>query len=93
MGVYRLSCGLSQKNIWNFLKKNLSLYQKEKVVDLGADFMALDKIMPHPIYAWMGWICVNSPSNDTFNRFLNLMDCSYEKAKQAYNKKIINQKI
>ncbi len=31
------------------------------------DFSAKDIIMPHPVYAWMGWICMLNPSEQTLN--------------------------
>ncbi len=36
------------------------------VVDMDYDFTQIDKIIPHPVYAWMSWICVLNPSNKTF---------------------------
>lgn len=35
--------------------------------------------MPHPIYAWMYWICINSPETDTLDEFHKLIHYSYEK--------------
>jgi len=32
----------------------------------GHDFTRLDVVMPHPVYAWMGWVQVLNPSEDTF---------------------------
>lgn len=29
------------------------------------DFTELDKVMPHPVYGWMTWICVLSPTEKT----------------------------
>ncbi len=39
---------------------------KGGVVATGHDFAALDALMPHPVYAWMGWVQVLSPSAATF---------------------------
>ncbi len=30
------------------------------------DFAAADSVTPHPVYAWMGWVAVVSPSAATF---------------------------
>ena len=35
-------------------------------MDTGYDFGALNTLMPHPVYAWMSWVCVLSPSDDAF---------------------------
>jgi len=33
---------------------------------LDTDFASLDRILPHPVYAAMSWVCVLSPSPETF---------------------------
>lgn len=53
---------------------------KGKIADQDTGFTVLDKIIPHPIYAWTGWACVNNHRQGTLSRFLKLTDCSYEKA-------------
>jgi hypothetical protein len=32
----------------------------------GHDFAALDRLMPHPVYARQSWLCVLNPSLETF---------------------------
>jgi hypothetical protein len=32
----------------------------------GYDFAALDRLMPHPVYAPQSWVCVLNPSPETF---------------------------
>ena len=32
----------------------------------GYDFTALDRLMPHPVYGPMYWVCVLNPSTETF---------------------------
>lgn len=80
-GVYQLSCGY----LFGAKPKRPA---KGQIVNLDTDFTVLDQIIPHPIYAWMGWVCVNNPEEETLRRFLTLMDYSYEKAKRAYIKRI-----
>lgn len=87
-GVYRLSCGLPADKYCDLFGAKPKRPAKGQIVDLPIDFTTLDQIIPHPIYAWMGWVCINNPSKETLSRFLKLMDFSYEKAKQAYIKKI-----
>lgn len=36
------------------------------VVDMEYDFTVLDELLPHPVYAWMAWICAWNPSEQTF---------------------------
>lgn len=61
------------------------------VVDMDYDFTAFDKIIPHPVYAWMGWISILNPSDNTFEQLKPLIQEAYEfsaekfkKRKQAY---------
>ena len=51
------------------------------------DFTKTDRIIPHPVYAWMGWLCVLNPSNKTFEKLKPLIDEAYEYAKEKYRKK------
>lgn len=50
-------------------------------------FTALDIIMPHPVYAWMGWVCVLNPSAETFERLKSLIVEAYEYAKEKFKKR------
>ena len=61
---------------------------KGEVVDMPFDFAAIDVIMPHPVYAWMSWICVLNPSENTFDRLKPLIDEAYTLAKKKYLKRI-----
>lgn len=56
------------------------------------DFTAKNVIMPHPVYAWMGWVCVLNPTEETFDKFLKYVEESYELAKSKYHKKIRSKK-
>ena len=48
------------------------------IVDMNADFSLTDRILPHPIYAWMDWICVLNPSEKTFEILRPLIE-KYER--------------
>lgn len=37
------------------------------VIDSGYDYSATDVLMPHPVYAPMGWACVVNPSRRTWD--------------------------
>lgn len=61
--------------------------QKGGIVDMSFDFSEADRIIPHPVYAWMSWICVINPSEQTFVELKPLIDDAYEYAKEKYAKK------
>ena len=45
------------------------------------DFTALDRIMPHPVYARQFWICVLNPSPSTFHQVVQpLLAEAYERS-------------
>src|SRR5438874_8740203 len=43
------------------------------VVDTGHDYAALDRIMPHPVYAPMSWVCVLNPGEATAQELRRLL--------------------
>ena len=44
------------------------------------DFTALDRLMPHPVYGKMHWVCVLNPSAATFPKARELLAEAYEMA-------------
>jgi hypothetical protein len=57
------------------------------IVEMDYDFTKVDTIMPHPVYAWMAWICVLNPSAETFEKLKPLIQESYTFAQEKFNKK------
>jgi Family of unknown function (DUF6194) len=39
----------------------------------GYDFAALDRLLPHPVYASQWWVCVLNPNEETFQREIRPM--------------------
>jgi len=69
-GVWRLNVGVGRETL-------RSLFAE----DATHDATALDRLMPHPIYATQGWVCVLNPSAETFERVKPLLREAYEIAK------------
>ncbi len=44
-------------------------------------------IFPHPVYAWMGWISVLNPSENTFEALKPYIQEAYEYAKERFAKR------
>jgi hypothetical protein len=63
--VFRLNIGIS-KQTYRSLFGSQSSSVSAGNVDSSYDFTALDKLMPHPVYGMMYWVCVLSPSDTTF---------------------------
>ncbi len=48
------------------------------------DFAALDRLMPHPIYAPQSWVCVLNPGPETFEAVKPLLADAYSRAAIQY---------
>jgi hypothetical protein len=78
-GVFRLNVGVSRETY-------RSLFGPQPgrgaagAVDTGHDFTALDRLLPHPVYAPQSWVSVLNPSADTFERVRPLLAEAYELA-------------
>ena len=77
-GVFRVSLGLPKRRYEELFGPRPPRPPKGGVVVTGHDFAALNVVMPHPIYAWMGWVHVLSPSDDTFTQMQPLFSTSYQ---------------
>ena len=66
-GVYRLNIGVNKETFTRRFGPLPKRASAGEVVDMGYDFSTLDKFLPHPVYAWMGWICILNPSADKMN--------------------------
>jgi hypothetical protein len=85
--VYRVNVGLKKAT---FLQRFHTLPKRPnagEIVAMDFDFTALDVIMPHPVYAWMGWVCLLNPSRQTFEAFIPLIQESYAFAKEKFSKR------
>jgi hypothetical protein len=43
------------------------------------DYAALDRLMPHPVYATQSWVCVLNPSAETFEAVKPLLADAYSR--------------
>ena len=76
-GVFRLNIGVSKQTFQ-------SLFGTDEVNVNDYDFTALDVIMPHPEYAQYHFICVLSPSEETFERVRSLLADAYDIAARRF---------
>ena len=76
-GVFRLNIGVSKQTFQ-------SLFGANEVNINDYDFTALDIIMPHPEYAQYHFICVLSPSEETFGKIRPLLAEAYDIAARRY---------
>lgn len=87
-GIYRLNMGVSKDvylSLFNTLPKRPA---KGCFIDGDYDFRKTDIVLPHPVYGWMGWICVLNPGEETFETCKDFLDDAYNKAMKTTMKKL-----
>ena len=77
--VFRLNVGVSKQTFQSLFGPG-SADSDEAGADDGYDFTALDRIMPHPVYGKMYWVCVLNPSEETFKAVQELLAEAYDMA-------------
>jgi hypothetical protein len=84
-GVFRLNVGVSKETF-----RSLFGGGPERAGEAGTgdehDFTALDRIMPHPVYGKMYWVCVLNPGEATLKRAQELLAEAYERAARKHIK-------
>ena len=73
-GVFRLSIGISPETYVQRFGPRPARPAKGGVVNTGHDFAALDVLTPHPVYAWMGWVQILSPTASSFAEIRPLIE-------------------
>ena len=76
-GVFRLNIGVGKATFQSMFGQQPS----------GHDFTALDKVMPHPVYGTMFWVCVLNPSQETFAKIQPLLKEAYDTALRSYSRR------
>jgi hypothetical protein len=73
-GVWRLAFGMSAEAFAARFGGTPARPPKGRPVALGAwDVTRLDELTPHPVYAWMGWAQILSPSRTSFEQLEPLL--------------------
>ena len=85
--IYRVNIGIRKETFLALFGAVPARPPKGGIVDMPFDLTKTDKILPHPVYAWMSWICVLNPSDTTFEQLKPLIKEAYEYAKEKYSKK------
>lgn len=86
-GVFRVSFGVSRNTYENLFGAKPHRPAKGEVVHTGHDFAQINQVMPHPIYAWMNWLQILNPSEETWSSIQNLLRESYQLAKSRFEKR------
>ena len=87
-GVYRLNLGISTSRFVEMFGALPTRPSAGKTIDGAWDFSALDKLMPHPVYAWMAWVVILSPGRQSFENLKPLIEESYQLAVERFRKRV-----
>ncbi|QPH54806.1 DUF6194 family protein [Pontivivens ytuae] len=83
-GVYRLNFGLPRPDYLERFGPPPPRPAKGRVIEGEHDFTALDRLMPHPVYGWMGWVAILNPSRPSVEALTPLLALSHAKAAAAF---------
>ncbi len=86
-GIYRLSIGIGKKYYQNLFGNIPTRPAKGGIINYDFDFTELDVLMPHPIYAWLGWVAINNPTANNTDTVKHLLDISYQNVLLKFKKK------
>lgn len=86
-GVFRVNIGTPKNVFVEQFGATPARPAKGCSIQGGWDFTALDKLMPHPVYGWMGWVSINNPSPKVFNALAPFLDAAYEKSVASFEKR------
>lgn len=90
-GVYRLSIGVSKERYESIFGTRPKRPSKGGIINTGHDFSALNILTPHPVYGWMSWVQILSPSKAKFNEMVHLISEAHANAVIKFNKKTDNK--
>ncbi len=77
--VFRLNVGVSKQTFQSLFGSGPA-QSESGGPDGGYDFTALDRIMPHPVYGKMYWLCVLNPGEETLEAVQTLLAEAYDMA-------------
>ena len=81
-GVFRLNIGIGPATFRSLFGTSAAAAGADDAATSGYDFRDLDRIMPHPVYGQMFWVCVLNPSEATFADVRPLLAEAHERAAQ-----------
>lgn len=82
--IYRLNFCLSKEKFIEIFEQKFNRPAKGGIVSNEIDFTKTNILLPHPVYAWMNWVCILNPSKEKFTEILPLIEESYLLAKKRF---------
>ncbi len=82
-GVFRLNLAVGRRRfeeLFGFAPAAFSTHQD------AFDFTVLDRVIPHPVYATQGWVCVLVPGEQSEHQVPALITHAYRRAKDRHER-------
>ena len=77
-GAYRLNIGVSKETFQSLFGELRGASARDSAKRGDFDYSAPDRLMPHPVYGMMYWLCVVNPCEATFEKqVLPLLEEAY----------------
>ena len=90
--IFRISIGMGKRKYEQLFGRVPKRAPKGESTLAGIwDFHQPDLLTPHPIYAWMGWVCVLNPEVANQALVKGLILDSYDRAVVKFNHKMRNK--
>ena len=86
-GVFRVNFGLKKSTFQRLFGPLPARPPAGGVVEMPYDFSAADHLLPHPVYGWMGWVCILNPSEAFFPELKPLILESYSLAVEKFKRR------
>lgn len=84
-GVWRLNIGVGRETYRTLFGDPPRPAKDWGVIDTGHDYKRIDTLLPHPVYAPMGWVCVLNPGDAMFETLKPLLREAYEVAAKRHS--------
>lgn len=86
--MLRFNFGISKSSYEEALGKRPARTAAGGVVNTGHNFTESNTLLPHPVYAWMSWVCVLNPDKAMIQELEPLLNKSYDLVVKKYAKRI-----
>jgi len=82
--VFRLNLGVTEATYQRLFGPVPPCPGEDGLIETTHDFAVLDQLLPHPVYAYLTWVCVLNPSEATFETVKPLLAEAYALAQSRY---------